>query len=509
MNLDNTDYHQKLRVFYGDLHNHCGLSYGRGSLKDALRNARLQLDFVSVTVHAAWPDIPHDDPELEYLVDYHERGFHKAQQNWPDYLAESERQNVDGEFLTFPSFEWHSIEYGDYCVYFRSQAPDHIIDAGDLPTLRAHLEALTTPTMLIPHHIGYKQGYRGINWNTFTDKLSPVVEIFSFHGLSESTEGPYPYLHSMGPRHHQSTAQYGWAFGHRFGVIGSTDHHNAHPGSYGYGRLGVWAEALTREAVWDAIQNRRTYALTGDRIRLDFRLNGEMMGSVCPGDDQRQIAVHVEAGDAIDYIDVLHNNHVVHRESVLPHTAGDDTFKVYVELGWGEKGDETRWNIDLQILHGRLLDVEPRLRGYGPTDTPDRESTFNYSSLDHTDDHHVRLQTRTRQNTSLHTASTEGMALEINGNADTRLIAQVNGQTHELSLADLLQGAQSIYLGGFVSPAVSFHRAVARSEYTHQFTFDHYKPDSTVSDWYYVRVRQKNDQWAWSSPIWIENAAPT
>jgi hypothetical protein len=23
-------------------------------------------------------------------------------------------------------------------------------------------------------------------------------------------------------------------------------------------------------------------------------------------------------------------------------------------------------------------------------------------------------------------------------------------------------------------------------------------------DWYYVRVAQRNGQWAWSSPIWVE-----
>jgi len=39
-------------VYYGDLHNHCGSSYGHGSLEDAYRNARLQLDFASVTPHA-------------------------------------------------------------------------------------------------------------------------------------------------------------------------------------------------------------------------------------------------------------------------------------------------------------------------------------------------------------------------------------------------------------------------------------------------------------------------
>ena len=30
--------------------------------------------------------------------------------------------------------------------------------------------------------------------------------------------------------------------------------------------------------------------------------------------------------------------------------------------------------------------------------------------------------------------------------------------------------------------------------------------DGRERDYYYVRVRQKNDQMAWSSPIWVETA---
>lgn len=47
-----------LKVFWGDLHNHCNVTYGHGDLSDALAAAGQQLDFVSVTPHALWPDIP-------------------------------------------------------------------------------------------------------------------------------------------------------------------------------------------------------------------------------------------------------------------------------------------------------------------------------------------------------------------------------------------------------------------------------------------------------------------
>ena len=53
-----------LSMYLGDLHNHCDISYGHGSLEDAYANAALQLDFASVTGHASWHDMPRDDPRL-------------------------------------------------------------------------------------------------------------------------------------------------------------------------------------------------------------------------------------------------------------------------------------------------------------------------------------------------------------------------------------------------------------------------------------------------------------
>jgi len=169
-------------------------------------------------------------------------------------------------------------------------------------------------TFLVPHHIAYATGYRGIHWPDFQPEFTPVVELLSMHGVSESDEGALTLL----PRHGSPR----WAehdpgrpaAGKIFGVVGSTDHHSAQPGTYGSGRAAVWAPALTRAAIWEAIAARRTYAVTGDRIVLQFSLNGRPMGSVLPPGEGREIEVSVVGGDALDYVEVLHNNQ--------PSTAG-------------------------------------------------------------------------------------------------------------------------------------------------------------------------------------------
>ena len=37
-----------LKMYWGDLHNHCNITYGHGDMRDAFEAAKGQLDFVSV-----------------------------------------------------------------------------------------------------------------------------------------------------------------------------------------------------------------------------------------------------------------------------------------------------------------------------------------------------------------------------------------------------------------------------------------------------------------------------
>lgn len=491
---------------YGDLHNHCDLSYGYGSAEEALANARLQLDFVSLTVHGAWPDPPVADPDLAYLVDYHARGFERAHAGWDDYLARIDAANEPGRFVAIPSFEWHSMRYGDYCAYFKDGRGSRIVAAPDLPALRDAVREATDDAMLVPHHVGYPQGHRGIDWSAFDEVLSPVAEIVSFHGSAESCDGPLPYLHAMGPRHEHGTARHGWRAGHRFGVIGSTDHHAAVPGAYGFGRLGAWMPALTRDGLWEALLARRTWALTGDRIELAFSVNGTPMGGVTPAAADRDLDVAVRGGDGIDYVEILHDERVVHRENVFPQRSDTGRVKVHVEAGWGERDRATLWDVTLRVRDGELVSVEPRFRGPFPSVPPREGEPFAPHTLERPDPATVRFTTRTWPNPYSALAATEGVCLELEVDEASVLEAEVNGRRLTIPLRELQDGSRSHHLAGFVSPAVRFRRAIAETEFATRFRFRHRAPSAEV-DMYRVRVRQRNDQWAWSSPVWVESNA--
>ncbi|MGF3056773.1 DUF3604 domain-containing protein [Microbacterium sp. YY-01] len=499
-----------LTAYAGDLHNHCGISYGHGSIEEAYANAKQQLDFATVTGHAAWHDIPR---EPAHVYDYHLEGFARLASQWDHVQQVTENAHVDGEFVTFLSFEWHSLTYGDHCVYFRAgQAPLDISQAQSLEELREKLREFQKqgiPAFVLPHHIGYKNGWRGINWDTYTEELSPVVEIVSMHGSGENEPGPRPYLHTMGPRDGASTAQSGLARGNTFGFIGSTDHHSAHPGSYGYGKAMVWADSLTREGIWDAIAARRTYAVTGDRIMLATSVNGAPMGSVISAQGERHIEVDVLGGDQIDYVEVLRNNEIIAQARPTAKHTTEFNGMLAVSVGWGEYGVEADWDVTITVQGGRIESVDPRLHGDDVVDPTRKAGESTGESLSDwrlVDDHTITLRTHTSGNHTVMTDSTQQLGLHVIGDDDTVLEVVANGTRVERTVGQLRAGSHSEYTGGFLSPAILLHRAADHAQRSVQMSFTDPGSSDSTRDWYYVRVRQVNDQYAWSSPIWVERA---
>ena len=466
-----------LQPYFGDLHNHCNIGYGHGSAEDAFHNARLQLDFVAVTPHAHWPDIPENEPRLEKLVAFHQHGFARTRQEWERFQQSVEAHYEPGRLVTFLGFEWHSREYGDHHILYNG-AQGEALNAPTLEDLRVELRKLAgqgVEALLIPHHIGYKAGYRGINWETFDPEFSPVVEIISMHGASESDRAPYPYLHTMGPRDGRSTYQYGLAQGKIAGVIGSTDHHSAHPGSYGHGRAEVWAAALNRAGIWEALTARRTYALTGDRITLAYSVNGHPMGTnmgtpmgeILKQTKERRVDIYVEAGDAIDVIELIYNNRVLQRWSILDdetEAGWQGRCKVHLELGWDDKNRDVDWEAAIKVIGGSLVGVELRFRGHDiVAPQAAEEASYDFSHWERQGENGVAFKTRTWGIRTTTTSNTQGISHEIEGNARTRLQARLNGAEVSLTLGALLQGAQAGYTRGFRSPAYRFSRAATQA----------------------------------------------
>ena len=497
-----------LKYFWGDLHNHCNITYGHGDMRSAFEAAKGQLDFVSVTPHAMWPDIPGaDDPRLKWVIDYHTGAFKRLREGgYEKYVAMTNEYNKEGEFLAFVGYEAHSMEHGDHvALNYDLDAP--LVECTSIEDWKQ--KARGHKVFITPHHMGYQTGYRGYNWNFFTEgDQTPFVEMYSRHGLAESDQGDYNYLHDMGPRQWEGTIQCGLEQDKKFGIMGSTDQHAGYPGSYGDGRIGVLAESLTRDKIWDAMKNRHVCCATGDKINIDFRLNDAFPGDVVRG-NSRRIYLNVEGGSCIDYIDIVKNRKCIARLSgpLLPEMPEGDMVrcKVKIDFGWNREEQYVHWQGKLSISKGTINAVEPCFRGAAFTSPQPGEPEFEtkVNRIVSVTDKDTELDMYSSKNPNTTTPAMQAVILDVTMPKDGMITAEFNGKKFEHSLGELLEGSRSHFMIGWLSEAILFNRAMPES----CFMVEHYMEDTEPerdTDYYYIRVRQRDQQWAWSSPIWVE-----
>jgi hypothetical protein len=316
---------KKYQLFWGDLHNHNAVGYAKGSLERSIEIAREHLDFFAFTGHASWHDMPVMPGERHM---HWVKGFEAHSKHWPKTRGLMKEANSD-RFVSLLGYEWHSSTFGDYCLIFPEDQPDLF-----LPDHAEKLLAFakTKQALAIPHHVGYKLGWRGYNWECFDPRVSPVVEVFSEHGCTMSDRAPYPMiLHSNGGRSVPQTIEYQLAQGKRFGFVASTDDHFGYPGAYGEGLVGVWAEQLNAAGIFEAIRARRTVAVTGDRIALAVTLNDHPMGSEIPYEPDRSLEVEVQGPDSLEMIELLRNGRTIRR--FFPEDLISSTLKLPGRMG--------------------------------------------------------------------------------------------------------------------------------------------------------------------------------
>ncbi len=495
-----------LRPLYGDLHNHCNLSYGHGELEAALENARRQLDFVSITGHAYWPDMPVDDPRVAHIVDFHVKGFSRLERTWPAHFDTLAAFHDPGRFTVFPGYEIHSCAHGDYTIVLRDLDQREILKADDPHTLLERLRGrYGTRAFAFPHHIGYRTGARGINWSSFEQDLSPVLEMISMHGCAETSLTDRPFLHSMGPCDGVNTVHAGLNDGHLFGVLGNTDHHSGFPGSYGHGRSAVYVAENSPEALWQSLFSRRTNALTGDNAHLFLSIGGAIQGDVVAPASQADMAIEAVGGSFIDQIDIVRNGALFERitPALRPSavTSDPDALEtlLVLELGWGARGSHHDWDGVLKLENGEILAVEPRLRGPEIVSPLEARAPVPHESRIVHDGSAVAFSLRAHANPNNFTATTQAIAARVRLRPGARIVAELSGEHVSVDVDRLLKGAVSGNIGPIDSPAFRFHPLPRPQQW--QWTGTVRLGALRRGEWVMARMRQANGQSAWTSPV--------
>jgi hypothetical protein len=304
-------------LLMGDLHSHSAESLrlggdgcGRGNRDEMFRFAWevAGLDVFSLSEH---------DWQLESA-------------DWEELGELNEKYNQPGEFVTVPSFEWTSANHGHRNVYFRHSgaglfdsslagSPRNTIEDG-APTPRDlwdYLARQGVPAITVPHHMSAAWFPLSLDRYHHPD-YDRVAEIYSTWGDSLQHGQPVTMYADRVPELAFINAI---RAGYRVGFIGSSDTHDGRPGAaqgtashphlfhhLGSGRAAILATEFDRRSVFDALQARRCYALTGPRIEIDFSTEGHPMGSEVPMSifgRRPGFDVDISTGVPIDRIEVF------------------------------------------------------------------------------------------------------------------------------------------------------------------------------------------------------------
>ena len=489
-------------LFWGDLHNHSAVGYAKGSLQRTYDVGAEHLDFMAFTPHAQWHDMPQmpNQAHMKWV-----NGFKVTNDAWPKVQKMAAGHNKAGEFVSFLAYEWHSSFYGDYCVYYRDDdMPLRYFD--DVRQLQKY--AKETNTTILPHHLAYKQGWRGANWDYLDPSVSPALEIFSEHGLSEWDRGAGDFIrHSNGPRWSRNTLRAALDRGFKVGVIASSDDHFGHPGAYGEGLVGIYAKDLSREALLDGLWARRTVAVTGDRIGLEATLNGHWMGAELPYTDDRDFNIRVEAPDEIDRIDLIKNGRVISRHFPEDHADPNGPWPgeglCRLEFGWGpwaalNMARVCDWEVSVTVKNGKLRSVTPCYQS-GPYEEEKRNKILSQS------ENSCKFQLYTSRKDAFAERATNSMVLHIAGGRDAVLEIKLTKPSElqmRRTLGELAEHNEVEFTGPFTSESFIVHRIVTPEYFRTAFrVVDKGKRGKT--DWYYARVTQTNGHQAWCSPFWV------
>ena len=265
-------------LFFGDLHRHTDLSLCRvpvdGTIDDTYRYAidAAALDFLGITDHSR--DIA--------------QGDHLSQLWWRS-RKEVERHRLGSSFIPFYSYERSHSPTADHNII---SLRDDMLRPHTYSVFKFMQELNPATTIAIPH-----QPVRRDTWLMQDDERRPLVEIFQ--GCRDNII--------------EEDVHQGLKKGYKLGIIASSDHMST-SASYAC----VWAEEPTRESIFQAMRDRRTYGATS-KIQLHVKAGDHWMGEITSGPTLPPVEVYAEAEAPIRSVNFIIDGAI--QKTVSPNKA--------------------------------------------------------------------------------------------------------------------------------------------------------------------------------------------
>ena len=276
-------------IYFGDIHNHLLMDDGwTGTADQFYRFAgdRRELDFGAYTPHAESNKLLGSEVALVERI----AGLY----------------NEPGRFAAIPGWEWTQ---GDFIV--PREGHKHVLKEVDDQPFFSSLEGTSdtareltrlmksTRSIMFAHHVG-RGATGGANFDALDPAVEPDVEITSQWGRFEYFKNPGSTKDEVSG----STVQDAWRKGLHIGVVGGSDNHDLFL-ERGTALTAVLAKTLDRHSVFEALRARRCYATTGEKILLDVRVNGAVMGSEISAATSPVVKVQAIGTNVLEKVEIV------------------------------------------------------------------------------------------------------------------------------------------------------------------------------------------------------------
>lgn len=276
----------KYNFYWGILHCHIhsDLCHYLDIFSDEMvEKARCQIDSLYKFVR--------DEMKYDFIsyADHHNMGRmielgKKGNSPWNLILGAWENYNEKGKFATILGYEYQDST-GEYNVY---------LNRSDM----------------IP------------NGNTINELIASVKEdekniIFAAHNRPNPTDWKFDHHHNFrlveiindGGVPFEEWVVQGLEAGYKVGFIGGSDDHSCKPGRNS--STCVLASELIQESVWEALSAKRTFATTGIRPEIYFKLNDAPMGSEIKSNGKCILSVEHKFENCPEWVGIIKNGRLL------------------------------------------------------------------------------------------------------------------------------------------------------------------------------------------------------
>jgi hypothetical protein len=278
---------------------------------------------------------------------------------WHETEAVTERYNETGRFAALLGLEWSAdtAKGGDRNLFFPgARAPitrcshEYVADTSDVASDLGDADALHAKYFgtdtLVALHVGGRT--TDLRWHE--PSLERLIEVHSTHATSEW------FLFEALER------------GYRVGVTAGSDGVDGRPGASHPGRQSVRnvrgglvaapLSSLSRQGLWEALQARNCYATNGARIRLEYSADGHAMGSEFSADKAPLLSIAVDGTGPLEAVEIFRGTQIIH-SATLRDEGAEASNRIRISWrGATAPGNfskaRMRWDGSVALSHGRF-----------------------------------------------------------------------------------------------------------------------------------------------------------